>query len=165
MVQLSATRWSCFVILWVSLVTAIIPCVASRVFIVVVRLSPETFGCTLVSDVAFLVCSFPQTSQSLWCYKLNAGRIFASKHTSSRSACPRGLTVRRWRSTWWRRCYCTRCPSSSCQWRTVRLWEFCGVPTTSQATLRPWITTAPPPATTVSAPTPTSSSCPVQHVH
>jgi hypothetical protein len=54
MVQLSATIFSCIAILWVSLVSfaAITPCVASqRMFIVVVRyrLSPETFGYTLVA--------------------------------------------------------------------------------------------------------------------
>jgi hypothetical protein len=56
MVQLSATRCSCIAILWVSLVSfvAITLCVTSqRVFIVVTRifryrLSPETFGYTLV---------------------------------------------------------------------------------------------------------------------
>jgi hypothetical protein len=55
MVQLSATGCSCIVILWVSLVSfaAITPCVASqRVFVCCClfrhRLSPETFGYTLV---------------------------------------------------------------------------------------------------------------------
>jgi hypothetical protein len=51
MVQLSATRCSCIAILWVSLVScaAINLCIASQwVFVVMLRLSPETFGYTLV---------------------------------------------------------------------------------------------------------------------
>jgi hypothetical protein len=54
MVELSPNRCSCIAILWVSLVSfaAITLCVASqRVFIFVrYRLSPETFGYTLVND-------------------------------------------------------------------------------------------------------------------
>jgi hypothetical protein len=58
MVQFSATRYSCISVLWVSLVSfaAITLCVASqRVFIVaavvLLWLSPETFGYTLVFEM------------------------------------------------------------------------------------------------------------------
>jgi hypothetical protein len=80
MVHFSVARWSCIAIFWVSLVSfvAITLCVASqRVFIVVsvhfVRLSPGTFGYSLVCDVE---CHYPQAKK----IHLAATKLFSPFH-------------------------------------------------------------------------------------
>jgi hypothetical protein len=72
MIQLSATRCSCIAILWVSLVNsaAITFCVASQLVFVVyfVRLSPETFGYTLIN------CCLP-------CYTISQNALLLHPYT------------------------------------------------------------------------------------
>jgi hypothetical protein len=74
MVQLSATRYSCIAILWVSLVifAAILLCVASQWWLLLLllllfryRLSPETFGYTLVCSSLIIASSRRHTSDGI----------------------------------------------------------------------------------------------------